>query len=216
MAQATFVETVPAGHEVHKASKRRCEMKTQKVKDLMVPLAEYATVPETATLLEAVKALKKAQAAFGKQRDRHRAILVIDANNHIVGKLSQHDVLEALEPNYKEMRKQSEDGAIHRLGLSDTFFQKTLEQYHLWENALEGLCRKAIDLKVKRVMYAPDKGEFVKQSATMDEAIHRLIIGRHHSLLVTADRDPREIVGVLRLSDVFEVVGDSMLECELT
>jgi CBS domain-containing protein len=216
MAQATFVETVPAGHEVHKASKRRCEMKTQKVKDLMVPLAEYATVPETATLLEAVKALKKAQAAFGKQRDRHRAILVIDANNHIVGKLSQHDVLEALEPNYKEMRNQSEDGAIHRLGLSDTFFQKTLEQYHLWENALEGLCRKAIDLKVKRVMYAPDKGEFVKQSATMDEAIHRLIIGRHHSLLVTADRDPREIVGVLRLSDVFEVVGDSMLECELT
>ena len=191
-------------------------MKTQKVKDLMVPLAEYATVPETATLLEAVKALKKAQAAFGKQRDRHRAILVIDANNHIVGKLSQHDVLEALEPNYKEMRNQSEDGAIHRLGLSDAFFQKTLEQYHLWENALEGLCRKAIDLKVKRVMYTPDKGEFVKQSATMDEAIHRLIIGRHHSLLVTADRDPREIVGVLRLSDVFEVVGDSMLECELT
>ena len=42
------------------------------------------------------------------------------------------------------------------------------------------------------------------------------LIGRHHSLLVTADRDPREIVGVLRLSDVFEVVGDSMLECELT
>ena len=190
-------------------------MKTQKVKDLMVPLSEYATVPETATLLEAVKALKKAQAAFSKQRYRHRAILVIDDNNHFVGKLSQHDVVEALEPNYKEMRRQSQDGSIRRLGLSDAFFQKTLEQYHLWEHALEGLCRKANDLKVKRVMYTPDKGEFVKENATMDEAIHRLIVGRHHSLLVTADRDPREIVGVLRLSDVFEFVGDSMLECEL-
>lgn len=190
-------------------------MKSKNVKELMVPLAEYATVTDTATLLDAVKALRKAQAAFNKERHKHRAILVIDEDNHIVGKLSQHDVIEALEPNYKEMRDHPEDGSIHRLGLSDAFFKKTLEQYHLWEKALEGLCRKAADIKVKRIMYAPVKGEFVKESATMDEAIHRLIIGRHHSLLVTADRDPREIVGVLRLSDVFEFVGDSMLECEL-
>ncbi len=31
-------------------------MKSYRVKDLMVPLSEYATVPETATLLDAVKA----------------------------------------------------------------------------------------------------------------------------------------------------------------
>jgi hypothetical protein len=33
-------------------------MKSYRVKDLMVPLSEYATVPEAATLLEAVKALR--------------------------------------------------------------------------------------------------------------------------------------------------------------
>ncbi|WP_419662157.1 CBS domain protein [Desulfosarcina variabilis str. Montpellier] len=190
-------------------------MKSRNVKAMMVPLAEYATVPVTATLLDTVKALRKAQAVFNKERHRHRAILVIDEKNHIVGKLSQHDVIEALEPNYKELKNQIEDGSIHRLGLSDAFFKKTLEQYHLWEKALEGLCRKAADLKVKKIMYTPVKGEFVNETATMDEAIHRLIIGRHHSLLVTADRDPQQIVGVLRLSDVFEFVGDSMLECEL-
>jgi CBS domain-containing protein len=189
-------------------------MKSRNVKDLMVPLSEYATVPETASLLEAVRALRKAQAAFQRRPDRHRAILVIDDNNRFVGKLSYHDVMEALEPNYKKMRSQSEDGSIHRLGLSDAFYKKTLEQYRLWERALEGLCRKAVDLSVKTVMYTPDKGEFVKESATMDEAIHRLIVGRHHSLLVTADRDSRELVGVLRLSDVFEYIGDAMLECE--
>jgi CBS domain-containing protein len=48
----------------------------------------------------------------------------------------------------------------------------------------------------------------------MDEAIHRLISGRHHSLLVTADQDSGEIVGVLRLTDVFEFVSNAMLECE--
>jgi len=32
---------------------------------------------------------------------------------------------------------------------------------------------------------------------------------------VTADRDAREIVGVLRLTDVFEFVSDAMQECLL-
>ena len=39
------------------------------------------------------------------------------------------------------------------------------------------------------------------------------VIGRHHFLLVTADRDAREIVGVLRLADMFEFVSDAMHEC---
>ena len=189
-------------------------MKSYRVKDLMVPLSEYATVPEAATLLHAVKALREAQAAFGQDRYRHRAILVFDGNNHFVGKLSQHDVIEALEPNYKSMGSSADHGAMHRLGFSDAFVNSTLEQYHLWEKALENLCEKAIHLKVKDIMYAPGKGEFVNERTTMDEAIHRLIIGRHHSLLVTADHDAREIVGVLRLTDVFEFVSDAMHECK--
>ena len=190
-------------------------MKSYQVKNLMVPLSEYATVSEAATLLDAVKALKEAQAAFKQKRYRHRAILVLDKNNHIVGKLSQHDVIEALEPNYKEMRKSAPSGSMHRLGFSDAFVKSTIEQYHLWEKALENLCGKAVSLKVDKIMYTPDEGEFVNETATMDEAIHRLIIGHHHSLLVTADLDAHEIVGVLRLSDVFEFVSDAMHECIL-
>ena len=41
-------------------------MKSYRVKDLMVPLAEYATVPESATLLEAAEALRKAQDEFAE------------------------------------------------------------------------------------------------------------------------------------------------------
>lgn len=51
-------------------------------------------------------------------------------------------------------------------------------------------------------MYTPGKGEFENESATMVEAIHRPTLGHHYSLLVTADRDAREIVGVFRLTDV--------------
>lgn len=188
-------------------------MKSYKVKDLMVPLGEYATIHESATLLEAINALKKSQAAFDQNRYRHRAILVADEKNRIVGKLSQHDVIEALEPNYKGMRKSIPESPMHRLGFSDEFIRSTLEQYHLWENALENLCRKAIIIKVKDIMYIPSKVEFVNEGATMDEAIHRLVIGKHHSLLVTADRDNSKIVGVLRLTDVFEFASDAMQAC---
>jgi CBS domain-containing protein len=189
-------------------------MKSYRVKNLMVPLSEYATVSESASLIEAVKALREAQAAFGQSRYKHRAIFVFDGNDHFVGKLSQHDVIEALEPNYKDMKSSVDHGSIHRLGFSDDFVKSTMEQYHLWEKALENLCEKAIHLKIKDIMYAPGKGEFVNESDTMDEAIHRLIIGRHHSLLVTAEHDAREIVGVLRLVDVFEFVSDAMHECK--
>jgi hypothetical protein len=47
----------------------------------------------------------------------------------------------------------------------------------------------------------------------MDEAIHRLVVGRHHSLLVTSSRGVREIVGVFRLTDVFEFVRNALKEC---
>jgi CBS domain-containing protein len=190
-------------------------MKSYKVKDLMVPLAEYATVSDTATLLEAVNALKEAQVSFSQKRYRHRAILVIDKNNQFIGKLSQHDVIESLEPNYIKMRNSLHGESMHRLGFSDDFIKSTRDQYHLWEKALDSLCEKGCHLKVKNIMYTPGKGEFVNESATLDEAIHRLILGNHHSLLVTTENDSLEIVGVLRLTDVFDFVSEAMHECTL-
>ena len=80
-------------------------MKSYSVKELMVPLSEYATVKEDATLYEAVLALEEAQENFEDKhtRYRHRAILMLDKNGDVVGKLSQHDVLRALEPKYQDM-----------------------------------------------------------------------------------------------------------------
>ena len=77
-------------------------MKTQMIKNLMVPLSEYATVPVDATLLDAVVALEKAQAAFDQTKYRHRAVLVLDKDNQVVGKIGQLDALKALEPKYQE------------------------------------------------------------------------------------------------------------------
>ena len=185
-------------------------MKNFTVLDLMVPLSEYAVVSEDATLYEAILALEKAQEDFDQTRYRHRAILVCDQKQKIVGKLSQLDVLKALEPKYSELLT---DGATRHLGFSTKYIQGMLEQFSLWSGPMTDICRKGVDRKVKDFMYAPSAGEYIQQDASLDIAIHQLIVGCHQSLLVKNDRD--EIVGILRLTDVFAAVFHKLKECKL-
>jgi CBS domain-containing protein len=182
-------------------------METLKVKDLMVPLSGYATVIEDATLGEAVKALKKVQKNVDESRDRHRAILITDRKNRIVGKLSQTDVIRALEPKYLKIDSPQ---SLSRFGFSQDYLKYTLREHHLWENTLDDICKKATDLVVKNFMYTPTEGEFVEEKASINEAIHQLVMGRHQSLLVTRGKD---IVGILRLTDVFREISNKISSC---
>jgi predicted transcriptional regulator len=50
----------------------------------------------------------------------------------------------------------------------------------------------------------------VDESASLDEAIHQLVMGRHQSILVL---DQNKIVGILRLTDVFETVSNIIRQC---
>ena len=184
-------------------------MKTFTVGDLMVPLAEYATVSEDATLYVAVLALEKAQESFEDKHTRysHRAILVLDKDGDVVGKLSQLDVLRALEPKYQDL---IEGRGAQRFGLTKQFMQSMLLQYHLFAEPLADICRKAGEKNVKQFMYTPSEGEYVTENASMGEAVHQLIMGHHQSLLVTRDK---KIVGILRLTDVFAAVFHEMKGC---
>jgi CBS domain-containing protein len=178
-----------------------------KVKDLMVPLSGYATVSQDASLADAVKALRLAQKEFDQTRDRHRAILVSDENNKIVGKLSQLDVIRSLEPKYLKFDDRKE---LSRFGYTKYFMDSMLKEHHLWEDPLDHICEKAAKIIVKTIMYAPTEGEYVKEDATFEEAIHQLVMGRHQSLLVTGGK---EIVGVLRLTDVFREIANRIYAC---
>ncbi|MCP4682034.1 MAG: CBS domain-containing protein [Desulfobacterales bacterium] len=185
-------------------------METYLVKDLMVPLSEYATAPEDATLYEAVLALEKTQDAFKDVKHPHRAILVMDKNGKVIGKIAQIDILEALEPKYSEII--SRQNGLASYGFSKKFMENMMSAYNLWDSPLKDICRKALDIKVSRFMYTPTEGEYVGEEATLDQAIHQLIMGRHKSLLVTRGED---ITGLIRLTDVFEVISQLTKECTL-
>jgi CBS domain-containing protein len=184
-------------------------MQSIKVGEMMVPLAEYATVSEEATLSDAVYALETAQKSVEGDREKHRAVLVLDAKGRVVGKLDQWTVLWAIEPRYKEMGNIRETS---RYGFSPEFLRSMIKNYGLWRKPLEGLCKKAAEIKVKDVMHQPAEGEYVAEDASLDTAIHLLVMGRHQSLLVTRGEG---IVGVLRLSDVFKKVSDNIKACKL-
>jgi CBS domain-containing protein len=175
-------------------------VKSIKVKELMVSLSDYAAVSQEATLYEAVLALDEAQKRLHRDRYPHRAVLVLDAEEHVIGKLSQWDFIRALEPRYNEI---IDFNSLTRFGFNAEFIRSMIRDQGLWQQPLDNLCEKASQIQVKDVMYTPAEGEYLQEDATLDEGIHQLVIGHHQSLLVT--RDSR-VVGVLRISDVFSEI----------
>jgi len=181
------------------------------VEELMVPLEEYATVHEAASLFEAVVALEAAQEQYNEKMHSylHRAILVLNDKREVVGKISQHDVLRALEPRYEDI---GDTRALSRAGLSANFLRSMMENFSFCDASLSDMCGKALNVSVKKFMYKPDEGEYVAADSALCEAIHMLIMGQHQGLLVVKDG---QIAGVLRLSDVFMKVFEIMKQCNL-
>ena len=185
------------------------------VKQIMVPLADYATVPDSATLQQAVLALEQARLRFGEGRYPHQALLVLDPADAVVGKLSQMDVIHALDPRLgvgpRVDRLVARFRAISRYGFGDEFIQDMVDKASIADRPLDDLCRKAAELRVRDIMYTPGGDDYVAEEATLDEAVRHLARGHHHSLLVTGQGG--RVVGVLRLTDVFALVSAAIRAC---
>ena len=183
-------------------------MRKIKVKDIMVPLKDYATVHQDSFLSEAILALEKAQEEHDTRHYKHRAVLVYDDSKKIVGKLSQLDVIKSLEPKYKNFGNLTHASLS---GFSLDFMRSMLDKHNLWQGDLETICVRVANKKVKDAMYIPTEGEMVDVDATLGEALHAFIIGHHQGLLVTKNGD---IVGILRLTDVFKLVDERIKSCK--
>lgn len=183
-------------------------MKSFTIKELMVPLSEYATVPQGATLFEAILALEKAQEEFNHTKYRHRAILVLDQHKRVVGKLSQLDVLRALQP---AMEDSAENQVLNQFAFSADFIWTIQKEKQIESLLASEHCLKTAGLKAIDFMQTPKEGEFVDEEESLDRAIHKLIIGNHLSLLVTRGQ---AIVGILRLTDVFAAIFHMMRQTE--
>lgn len=180
------------------------------VKKLMVPLSEYATVSDKATLFEAALALEKAQEKYTQSTYQHRAVLIMDSKKKVVGKLSQLDVIRALEP---ENEKLDELTDLQKFGFGSGFIENQRKQLKNGGPSLEHILPQTAQLKVVDFMQSVSAGEYVDENVSLDVAVHHLLMGSHLSLLVTRNGI---IAGILRLSDVFAAVFNAMKETEAT
>lgn len=182
-------------------------MDTTKIKDLMIPIAEYVSVGMEDTLYECFKALEEDRAAKAKGHS-HRDVLVFDANGDVQGKVTMIDIYLALEPGYKRIMESMDDTSV----LTPEYMASMFKDYGLWSQPLDDLCIKAAPLKIKDIMHEPHETEFVNADDRLDKALDMYVLGVHQPLLV---REGDKIVGALRFGDVFCKIKESVLACKL-
>jgi CBS domain-containing protein len=180
-------------------------MEKKYVKDLMIPIAEYATVTIGTSLLDATLTLKDAQDEYPENRYQNRPILVLDDQGQVVGKINQIRIIKAVETRY-DLDTEIEN--LSNFNFSQEYIASRREDYRLRGPILnETSLRAASEKRVEDFMQKPTTGEFVSYDCSLDLAIHRLLVGSHLSLLVTRDK---KIIGILRMSDVFSTVSHEM------
>ena len=175
-------------------------MQDKQVKDIMLPLSEYAVVGEHTTLADALLALEEAQAKLPKERQHNRAVLVKNKTGKIVGKIGHLGFLKALEPKYNTLGNVEQ---LSRAGINPQFVEMMLDNLSFWQDDLDIVCRRALTIKMKEIMTPVT--ENIDENSSLTQAIHHMIMWQALSILVTRTN---EVVGILRLSDLFDKVSN--------
>ncbi len=179
-------------------------MKKKFVKNLMIPIASYVTVKKTDTLVDVMQALESARQA---NEHAHRDAIVVDESGVFLGKVTMIDIFRALEPNYKKIK------SGHRGGfLTEDFVIKAVKEFNLWREPEESICKRGGKKTVAEVMHTPVNTEFLQENDTLENALNLYVMGVHQPLIV---KDGEAVTGLLRFGDVFEVVRNALLSCNI-
>lgn len=178
-------------------------MNEKRVRDLMVPLDEYPVVEMDATLLDVVNALDEGQKRLPTGKQPYRAVLVVDPQGKVVGKIGQLAFLAALEPKYNLLGDRDK---LQTAGLSPEIVSLVMDHYRFFEESPDDLCQRRSALKAADAMHP--LSESVEESASIFDAIHKIVMWQQLSLLVTRGD---EVVGLIRLSDLYDEVAVRMI-----
>lgn len=169
-------------------------MISKRVRDILVPIADFPRVERDATVREAYSLLHR-QHASGGWRFRH--MLVFDAGNAVVGVLSLQDLLRALMPDYIK-------ASLHPRLQVPTDADASLSL--LWQEAFAEYCRTGAERPVSSCMTE------IRFTVTADDPVTRaayLMIAHHvHMLPVLEDG---RVIGVVRIVDVFNQAAGEVL-----
>lgn len=72
----------------------------KRVKEVMIPVEQYPSVRDNATLREAIAKIEEAQLEVELRKSLPRVLLVFDEINVLVGTVRRRDIMRGLEPKY--------------------------------------------------------------------------------------------------------------------
>ena len=171
-------------------------MKPTSVRDVMLPLVDVPTIPEDATLADAMAALERAQQRRPAGRLPFRVVLVVNPHGHVVGKVGHLAFMQALEPGFEPP---SEQTTLQRAGVDPALVESLSQHRRFWESDLALACRRAAHLRVGDVMRGI--GGSVDVATPLLKAVSTLVRLGTLSVLV---RQGDLAVGLLRLADAYE------------
>lgn len=179
-------------------------MKDVLIKTVMIPLHDYVTIKETNTVYDLFQVLNKNESAAGHS---HRDVIVVDDNGTFKGKVTMLDIFRTLEPNYKKLFKVYEDGT-----LTKDYVINAIRDFNLWMEPMKSLCERGASIKISEIMHIPDDHEYLQETDSLEKALHEYVMGAHQPLIV---KNGDTVTGVLRSSDLYEVIRDEMLSCPM-
>lgn len=174
------------------------------VKDIAVPLSEYAVVEQGATLREALEVLRDSQALVPPGRQPHRAILVRDARGEIIGKVHYFAFLRALAP---ERKARMTPGYMERAGLDDSLLESSMHMLDFLTGEMVDIEERARSVTVDEVCTTSTVS--IDEDQSISHAVSTFLAHQTLSLLVTR---AGRTVAILRLSDLFDELATRIIE----
>jgi len=175
------------------------------VRELMIPIGNYVAVELGTSLVDVMRALEEARQSSSEHA--HRDVIVLGAEGEIVGKVTMIDVLRALEPNYKKVGS-SESTDM----LSSAYIINAVRDFDLWLEPMRSVCDRGMHLTAGEIMHTPEAQEFLQEDDTLEKALHIFVMEVNQPLIV---KNEETVTGVLRFGDLFEVVRQRLLSCEV-
>jgi len=184
------------------------DMEKMHVKDLMVAVDKFPRISENDPFFAALTALEKAQEDFLAGKSQQRIVLVENDQGKVVGKLSPIDLFKGLETKYDQI---DTEGILKKLGYS-YIWKKMQSDYNLWKSPFKDLCGKAASIQIKTFLNPITPGQSVSVDDDLSKCFHLFVMNRHDSLFVF---EGKTLVGLLRFSDMYTEISQTMKECSL-
>lgn len=170
-----------------------------RVGDIMIPLAEYPTLPVWATMREAIELMVKAQLVVGGRRSLPRTILLFDLDGSLSGTVRRRDLMRGLEPRF--LVSQPLD---YRKKLFDVSIDPNLSMLP-FERVVEGV-REQAERPVTDVMRPFERT--IDYDDHILKAVYEMVTLDRAILPVVKDN---KIVGVVRTADLFQELAAIVL-----